>query len=251
MKFSIITCTWNSEPYLAESISSVLAQDYPDIEYIFVDGGSTDGTLDRIRSLRRPYTLLENVRGGIGRAMNEGARVATGDVIHHLHGDDYYLHSGVLSEVAKRFETTGADWVVGRFMRVRNGSRTLDELVQRDFSFSRLLNGSFFCPHQSTFVSGPLFKSLGGFNENLRYAMDLDLWLRIGLRHRPALVEGALGVFREHAGSTSTSSVEAILKARQEELGVRMQYFGRAPFAAATYYARHLVRTRRLRKAQP
>ena len=101
MRFSIISCTWNSEPYLAQSIASVLAQDYPDIEYIFVDGGSTDGTLERIRSIPRPVKLIEDTRGGISRAMNRGIEAASGDVIAHLHGDDYYLHPRVLSMVAQ------------------------------------------------------------------------------------------------------------------------------------------------------
>src|SRR5438309_10814003 len=100
MKFSIITCTWNSEPYLEQSIASVLAQDYTDIEYIFVDGGSTDGTLERIQAVPRPVRLLENVRGGRTRAMNEGIAAATGDVIAHMHGDDTYLNHRVLSIVA-------------------------------------------------------------------------------------------------------------------------------------------------------
>src|SRR5437764_4865797 len=101
MMFSIITCTWNSEPYLAQSIASVLAQDYPDIEYIFVDGGSTDGTLERIRSIPRPVRLIENVRGGVSRAMNRSLAAATGDVVAHLHSDDYYLRPDALSLVAE------------------------------------------------------------------------------------------------------------------------------------------------------
>lgn len=59
MKFSIITCTWNSEPYLGDSIASVLAQDYPDIEYIFVDGGSTDGTIERIQAIPRDVVFVD------------------------------------------------------------------------------------------------------------------------------------------------------------------------------------------------
>ena len=82
--FSIITCTLNSEPWLASSIASVLAQRGVEIEYIFVDGGSSDGTLRRIRSLSRPYTLLENVGGGISRAMNAGLEAAHGDIVAYL-----------------------------------------------------------------------------------------------------------------------------------------------------------------------
>jgi glycosyltransferase involved in cell wall biosynthesis len=113
MKFSVVTCTWNSEPYLAQSIASVLVQDYPDIEYIFVDGGSTDGTLERIRSIPRPLRLIENVRGGISRAMNQGIAAASGEVIAHLHSDDYYLHPHVLSRVAEALTRTARGWAIG------------------------------------------------------------------------------------------------------------------------------------------
>src|SRR3569623_1399686 len=97
LTFSIITCTWNSATYLGESIASMLAQDYPHIEFIFVDGGSTDRTLNLIPALHRPYQLIDIVRGGVSLDMNEGMRAASGVVIAHLHSDDYYQHPRVLS----------------------------------------------------------------------------------------------------------------------------------------------------------
>ena len=111
LTFSIITCTWNSAQFLDEAIASILAQDYPYIEMIFVDGGSTDGTLEKIRSLSRPHQLIENIRGGVSNAMNVGIRHATGDVIAHLHSDDYYLSPYVLSKVAQQFESNGCAWI--------------------------------------------------------------------------------------------------------------------------------------------
>src|SRR4051794_8122177 len=112
--FSIITCTWNSMPWLDESIASVLMQDYPDVEYIFVDRGSTDDTLDQIRALQRPYRLLEGVRGSIGRAMNEGLKAATGDIVAYLDADNYYLGPEVFSTVARHLETGRKGWLFGR-----------------------------------------------------------------------------------------------------------------------------------------
>src|SRR5690606_16308778 len=99
--------------WLGQSIASVLAQDYPDYEYIFVDGGSSDGTLERIRAVPRPFKLLENVRGGVPVAMNAGLAAAGGDVIAHLHSDDYYLHPRVLSRVAAAMQRSGRKWAIG------------------------------------------------------------------------------------------------------------------------------------------
>lgn len=244
MKFSIITCTWNSEPYLAQSIESVLSQDYPDIEYIFVDGGSSDGTLDRIRSLQRPYVLLENVGGGISRAMNEGIKAATGDVIAHLHSDDYYLHPQVLSHVAREMERSGRQWVIGAMVKDRDGSQVPVARSAAAYSFASLLGGNYTVPHPATFVSRALFERAGLFDEKLRYAMDWDLWLRIGATGEiPAELAEPLAAFRTHPGSLSTRRIFA---ARREELKVRYRYARHAPLAFMASLGRYVVRTGRL-----
>lgn len=247
-KISVITCTWNSEPYLADSIASVLSQDYPNIEYIFVDGGSSDGTLERIRAIDRPFKLVTGVDGGISRAMNEGIKVATGDVIAHLHSDDYYLHPQVLSKVAFEMRRTGRQWLVGGMVVDKDGGLVPEARSALTFSFSRLLGGKYLVPHPATFVSRALFEKVGLFDEGLRYAMDWDLWLRIGSAGEvPAEITEPLTAFREHQGSLSTRK---IFSARREELKVRFRYAKHAPFAFSLYLARFFVRTGRLWRAQ-
>lgn len=243
-KVSVITCTWNSEPYLADSIASVLSQDYPLIEYIFVDGGSSDGTLERIRSIDRPIKLLTGIGGGISKAMNEGIKAATGDVIAHLHSDDYYLHPQVLSNVVSEMERNGRQWLVGGMLKDREGNIVPEERGELKYSYSRLLGGKYSVPHPATFVKRALFEKVGLFDEKLRYAMDWDLWLRIGATgEAPAELMEPLTAFREHPGSLSTRKVFA---ARREELRVRSRYALHAPFAFLVYLPRFLVRTGRL-----
>ena len=242
LTFSIITCTWNSEPFLEQSIASVLAQDYLDIEYIFVDGGSDDGTLERIRNLPRPYKLLENVRGGISNAMNAGASVATGDVIAHLHSDDYYLRPNVLSLVAERMESTGRGWLFGRIARDLAGELQNENFVAPRFTARRLLRGNFI-PHPATFVRRDAFANAGGFDSGLKYAMDYDLWLRIARYGEPVQLDEALAAFREHPGSLSTSNRVA---AMEEDFRVRLAHAGWNPVELAMHYARFLVRRRRV-----
>lgn len=248
MKVSVITCTWNSEPYLRHSIESVLSQDYADIEYIFVDGGSTDGTLDRIRSLPRPYTLLNDVRGGVSRAMNEGIRAATGDIVAHLHGDDYYLHPRVISSVVNSFRNQHVTWLIGQVVKDIDGQIKHPEKPRPEYSFGRLLGGGLSVPHVSTFVQRRLFEELGVFDESLKYAMDWDLWLRLAQKYPPTIIEEELAAFREHEGSLSSASPQSKLKARKEELHVRMRHASRAPIHALIFLARYWVRTRRLRR---
>jgi glycosyltransferase involved in cell wall biosynthesis len=245
LTFSIITCTWNSEPFLAQSIESVLSQDYPHIEYIFVDGGSTDGTLDRIRSLKRPYRLLENVRGGISRAMNVGIEAATGDVIAHLHSDDYYLHPTVLSTVAHHLETSGRNWLFGRILRHVGNELLREKFVSPRYSYSRLLRTNFI-PHPATFVKRDFIQRAGGFDTKLKYAMDYDLWLKLGELGEPVQLDEPLAAFREHHGSLSTRDR---LPALEEDFHVRLSHAGLNPVSRAMHFLRYLVRRQRVLQA--
>jgi glycosyltransferase involved in cell wall biosynthesis len=239
LRFSIVTCTWNSVAYLDESIASVLSQDWPQIEYIFVDGGSTDGTLDRIEAIPREKILIRNVRGGVSRAMNAGLEVASGDIIAHLHSDDYYLHPQVLSLVAEVFEQTQTKWLFGRAMNDMNDGRVLPEgwVVPR-YSYPRLLKGNFI-PHQATFVHRDLFRQVGGFDERNRYAMDYDLWLRLGKVSTPVQLDTHLVAFRRHPGSLTTANYMASMR---EDFRVRMRHIGLSPALIAYHGAHFLVR---------
>lgn len=246
LTFSVITCTWNSEQYLRESIASVLSQTYQDIEYIFVDGGSTDGTLDIIRSLPRPYKLIENIRGGVSRAMNEGIHAATGDVIAHLHSDDYYLNANVLADVAHHFETSQRKWLFGRTMSLIDGKLVAEGYLAPRFSYAQLLKGNFI-PHPSTFVQRELMLRAGCFDTKLKYAMDYDLWLKLARMSAPLQLDDAYTAFREHEGSLSTRNR---LAAMEEDFRVRLSHAGIDPLSKLMHYARYFVRRQRALQAE-
>ena len=244
LTISVITCTWNSATYLPESVASVLAQDHPHIEYIFVDGGSSDGTLEQIRALPRPYQLLENVRGGVSRAMNEGLQAARGDVIAYLHSDDYYLRPDVLSRVAQLLESSGRGWLFGRTMALINGKLHADNYIAPRFSYASLLRGNYI-PHPATFVRRDLMLKAGGFNTALKYAMDYDLWLKLARMGEPVQIDEPLAAFREHEGSLSSSS-RTRLAAMAEDFRVRLAYAGSNPIERLGHYARYFVRRQRV-----
>lgn len=245
--FSIITCTWNSAKFLGDSIASVLAQDYPDIEYIFVDGGSTDGTLEQIQALKRPYRLIENVRGGVSRAMNEGIRAATGDVIAHLHSDDYYLRPDVISTVSRHLEESGRGWLFGRTMALIDGKLYPDNYVAPRYSYRQLLRGNFI-PHPATFIRKDWMERAGCFDTQLKYAMDYDLFIKLAKMGDPVQLDDPLTAFREHEGSLS-SSTRTRLAAMAEDLRVRMAYASKNPLERAEHYARYFVRRQRAIRA--
>jgi glycosyltransferase involved in cell wall biosynthesis len=242
IKFSIITCTWNSARYLADTIASVISQKWDEIEYIFVDGGSTDETLEMIRSVRADVKLIENIRGGISRAMNVGIMAASGDVIAHLHSDDYYAHDNVLNQVAGVLCNTGAEWLFGRCLSDINGKLVPEAYKIPRYSYRRLLKGNFI-PHPATFIRKSLLMRVGVFDEDIKYAMDYDLWLRLGKIADPIQLDDHLAVFRRHSGSASTANRMAAL---EEDYWVRKRYLGHWPWYLAYHWAHYVVRRRRL-----
>jgi len=246
LKFSIITCTWNSVTTLADTINSVQGQDYPHIEHIFVDGGSTDGTLEMIAQRCPQAIVLKDVKGGISRAMNAGIEAATGDVVAHLHSDDYYVSIDVLSNVATRFKNfQNCQWVYGKIHVLNDGTLQTSDYPLSKFTFKRYAAGSATVQHPAVFIRRGAFAIVGMFNETLKYAMDIDLWLRLGQHYLPIQIDAPLTVFREHEGSLSTANK---LKARQEEWLVRRSYFAQAPVETALYGLRYLRRMWRLRR---
>lgn len=221
MKFSIITCTWNSETTLAQTIDSVKSQTGVEVEHIFVDGGSEDRTLEIVRSAYRAPTILNGIRGGISNAMNSGISIASGDVIAHLHADDYYLTPDVLTKVKHALESSGNMWAYGKIRTLRGNKLSEPNISLGKFSKRELARANVTIPHPATFVRREVFHELGGFDLNLRYAMDIDMWHRIATRYQPAAIDDALTAFRHHMGSLSSSQPQ---RARLEEILVRMRH---------------------------
>ena len=246
LEFSIVTCTFNSVATLADTIDSVRRQRYPRVNHIFVDGGSTDGTLEMIAERCPGATVLEKVRGGISAAMNAGIDAARGDLVAHLHSDDYYVDANVLARVAERFDAEPAkQWAYGRIHLLMEGLIHPVNAPMRKFTFHGYAAGRASIPHPAVFIRRGIFDALGRFDTSLKYAMDIDFWLRLGRHHEPIQIDAPLTVFREHSGSLSTKNRIA---ARREEWRVRLRYFPEAPLATAAFGVWHLRRMQRLRR---
>lgn len=241
--FSIVTCTWNSAATLADTLASVRRQTCRDVEHIFVDGGSTDATLDMIAAYPGRKRVLRDVGGGIGRAMNRGIDAATGRYVAHLHSDDYYAAADVLDAVARCFASERVDWVFGKVQVLRDGV-LVPPYPMLPFTYRSFAAGRASVPHPAVFIRRSMFARVGMFDETLKYAMDIDLWLRLGRVAQPATIDRPLTVFRDHAGSVSSANR---IKARQEELRVRLRYLGRAPLAFGIYCLRYAKRMHALR----
>lgn len=208
LKLSIITPSYNQGDFIEKTILSVIQQPYSNVEYIIIDGGSTDHTVEVIKKYadKIHYWCSEKDRGQ-SHALNKGLARATGDVLAWINSDDYYEDS-VFPLVMKLFEDPNVSIVHGDCMvHHTNGSPSwLVETGQVDHA--RLLRywQPFFCPPQpSIFFRKSVLESVGPINESLHYAMDLDLWLKMSQRYPFTYLKELLSHYLIHDSSKSGS----------------------------------------------
>lgn len=180
MKFSIITATWNSGKTVEDTIRSFISQDYPNTEYIIIDGASSDSTLDIVRSFgdRIDHIVSEKDKG-IYDALNKGIKLATGDIIGFLHSDDIYAHSSVLSMIASIFESSQVDAVFGDLDYVSkiDPSKIIRRWKSGQYVRENMRNG-WMPPHPTFYMKRSCYDKFGGFDLNYRIAADYDSLLR-------------------------------------------------------------------------
>ena len=180
MKISIITVSYNSESTILDTINSVNNQDYPHIEHVFIDGKSSDKTLQIINnnSSRDNVIISENDKG-IYDAMNKGISHSSGEIIGILNSDDLYSSNTVISEIIKSFKSSGKEIVYGNINYVNKEDT---KKVIRKWRSSIYKNESFkkgwHPPHPSFFVKKELYTNYGNFDTNLKIAADFDIMYR-------------------------------------------------------------------------
>lgn len=231
---SVITVVYNGEKHLEQAILSVIGQTYDNVEYIVVDGGSTDGTLDIIKKYegRIDHWISEPDRG-ISDAMNKGIRLSTGDLIIHLHADDYYADPSVLSSVCSEYlRHPDALWLTGGIAIVDGEGNLLQEIPVRKYSYGKLIRGNIIL-HPATFVTRQAFEIAGLFNVEYRYAMDYDLWIRIGRIAGPVPLDLRVACFRAHPESRSIARSD---RAYYESWMIRKKYLAGNPLKILYHY---------------
>ncbi len=187
IKFSVITCTYNSEDYLQNNIKSVENQSFKNFEHIFIDGNSTDKTIAIIKKYQKKYPeriikLFQSPPKGISNAMNIGIKKASGDYLIHLHSDDSFYNNNIL-EIVKNFiiQNNGPDWIYGKskFINENNSFKIIPHRkIYHKIRFWLLLLTNYI-PHQSVFLKKTIFQKYGLFDETFKNSMDYDLWLRL------------------------------------------------------------------------
>lgn len=226
-KISIVTPALNQVDFIERTVRSVLEQGYPNLEYIVVDGGSTDGTLDILRDYRSKLILISEKDKGQTSAINKGLRIATGEIVAYLNSDDLYLKDS-LFKVAKAFiDKPEALWISGRCKiidgedkEIRQGITSYKNFWLNHYNYFVLLVLNFIS-QPATFWKSQVIKELDYLDESLYYVMDYEYWLRIGKKYKPYILKDYLAGFRIQRKS---KSILGFQKEFLEEYNVARRY---------------------------
>jgi len=198
-KISIVTPSFNQAPYLEKTILSVISQDYPNLEYIIIDGGSTDGSLDIIKKYSSQLTYWESSKDkGQYHAIQKGFEKSSGDIMAWINSDDVY-HSQCLFTVAEIFSSfKTVQWLTGNVSFIDEGDRIVFSRSARRWSRLNVLNNEYvWIQQESTFWSRGLWEKAGKkLDLTLNYASDYELWIRFFRHEQLYTVETMLGAFR-------------------------------------------------------
>jgi glycosyltransferase involved in cell wall biosynthesis len=217
LKVSILTVVFNGLATIRQCIESVLKQDYSDIEYIIIDGGSTDGTQEIVRSYGSKITkFLSEPDNGIYDAMNKGIQLASGEVIGILNSDDFYAFPSVIGEMVKVMKSGAFDGVYGDLEYIDAAERVTRKWVSGTYMPGAFLNG-WMPPHPTFFVRKEAYQAHGKFRLDLGSAADYELMLR--LVHKAGIKIGYLPkvLVKMRVGGVSNSTLKNRIAANRND----------------------------------
>jgi len=223
MKISIITATYNSEATLSSCMMSVLQQSYQNIEYIIIDGNSTDETLELVKQnqLKFPkieFKILSEPNNGIYDALNKSIQSATGEIIGFVHSDDMLADNHIVSMVANQFYKENIDGIYGdlQYVDKNNIDKVIRYWKSADFN-SNLLKKGWMPAHPTLFLKKEVYEKHGNFNLSYKISADYDFMLRI-LKDESLIFNYLPKVITKmRVGGISNRSLKNIIKKTKED----------------------------------
>jgi len=209
LKVSIITVAFNSAKTIADTIESVLGQDYPQIEYIIIDGNSSDGTVDIIRQYEgRISKWISEKDQGMYDAMNKGLAMAAGDVIGILNSDDVYMHPHVISEMMELMQQKRAQVVFADLILVdqNDGCKVLRYYDSSHFHPDKFRFG-WMPAHPTVFVKRELYQAVGPFAVDYQIAADYEMLIRMLAIKKAPYAYLPKPIVRMRSGGASTANI--------------------------------------------
>ena len=220
LKISIITSVYNNQETIKDAIESVLGQTYKNVEYVIVDGGSSDDTVSIVKSYGDKISKFVSEKDkGIYDGLNKGVKLATGDVVAFLHSDDRYASFTILEDVAKAFQSDeNLDGVYGDLVYTPKSdtSKVLRYWKSKDFDKTLLAKG-WMPAHPTLFLKREVYEKFGGFDLSFKIAGDYDFMLRvlsagIKVKYIPEVL------YKMRVGGESNKSLKNIILKSGEDL---------------------------------
>ena len=184
MKVTIITATFNSAKTLKHNLNSVANQTHRNIEHIFIDNCSTDGTLDMLQEYEHISKIVSEPDRGIYDAMNKGISLATGEIIGILNSDDYLAHENTIADIVTKFRNSSAEAVYGNLIYVHQNYPDKIKRVWVAGGYDpKLFYNGWTIPHPTMYVRREVYEKYGSYNDTYQWAADYEMILRLGLKN--------------------------------------------------------------------
>ncbi len=225
LSVTIVTPSYNQGKFLEATIQSVLVQNYPCLEYLVMDGGSTDETLDILRRYERYLTWVSEPDAGQSDALNKGFQRARGEIVAWLNSDDVYL-PGAIWKAVEFFERNPATAMVyGDADCIDSSGKLLAPYLTQHFDLQHLALSCFVC-QPTVFMRRQALADVGWLDPRLHFTMDYDLWMRLGREYPVAYLPEKLARYRVHpAAKTFTGREQSYIEA----IRTVKKYFGYVP----------------------
>lgn len=219
MKVSVITVCYNRKATIEQSIKSVLDQDYPDIEYIIVDGNSSDGTQEIIRPyLDKIAKYISEPDKGMYDAINKGLGLATGDIVGLMHSDDVFYDTAVVSKIIEKFKNnSNINAIYGDGIYVTNDDeqKIVRNRIGGDYDYKRLKSG--WLPlHPTVYIKKSIIEKYGYYNLDFKIASDTEFLLRYLFKHKINVAYLNTYIVKMRMGGLSTSYRRAFEVLRED-----------------------------------
>ena len=222
---SVITPSFNTARFLEESIQSVLAQDYPHIEYLVMDGASTDGSLDILRSYADRLTYVSVADDGAADAINKGFSKAQGEILAWLGADDTYLPGAVSKAVETLAANPDAAAIYGEGYWTDSLGEVLGRYPTVPYDAKMFAQECYIC-QPACFIRRQAIETVGMLNPTLRASFDYDLWIRLAKRYRFVHVPQYLATSRMHRENKTLGQRRTVFT---ESIALLAEYYGYVP----------------------
>jgi len=223
---SIITPSYNQGAFIQQTIESVLSQDYPYLEQIVVDGGSTDETLEILQQythLGERFRFVSEPDRGQSHALNKGLKMARGQIIGWLNSDDTYLPGAVRAAVDALLAHPDWAMIYGKGFHINESNEIINDYPVKPYGKKGLFQFCIIC-QPATFLRKHILESVGGVDENLHFCMDYDLWIRISKQYEIGHTSQNLANSRLHPSCKSVSQI--VERGYPEIIQTCMKHYG-------------------------